>query len=349
LSATITITLAVLAVYVIIPQLVDRLVRRELLGFSGYNVSYSRVNVSLLRGCYQLEDIVIFKKSVGQRAPFFQAKKIEFGISKCLFNNGRLAGKITAFAPRVNFVETGVSDQSQDDISHPWKTIGRKLMLFPLHEIQIINGKITYAEHISSPYISLEMGNININVRDVDANADPFAENQLVAHAEGDARINQGKLNFSIEFDPSAKEPVFHLKARLEDLDLAYLSDYLKVHGNYAIEKGLFSMVTQASGDEANISGFVKPLMETIQLASPVTTGSNDVLEGSPFAKPYPQMSFRNELDFLEPSLWTAVVFTLRSAFFEALMPVIRAIDSGEGHQGRHPVRPLIPKSLHSS
>jgi hypothetical protein len=348
LIATITVTSVVFAVYALLPWSIDRLVRSELLKLPQFHVSYSRVKVSLLRGSYALEDIRVCRRSSPQ-LPFFQAESIEFGISPYLFESGTLTGRITAHAARLDFVDTDINEEMQRQMRYAWKNIPGKLIVLPLDEIRIVDGKITYAELISTPHISLEMDDINISVRDIDCPIDPDADNELVAHAEGDARINNGKLNFSIDFNPSAKQPVFQLKARLENFDLSYLSDYLKVHGNYTIEEGLFSMVTQASGDEANVSGFVKPLLETIQFASS-SAQSDAVFRRNRFARLYPQMSFRNDFDSVTPSLWTAVVFTMRSAFFEALIPVIQTTESMEQDLRRRPItRPALPKVLRQS
>jgi hypothetical protein len=320
--------LTVIGLYLILPFYLNSYAKNQFATYSDYQASYSKISLSVLQGSYTLHEIKLQKKNAPGREHFFTADRIEFGIRWTELFKGRITGKVTVHSPTINFIREAGLGKSQLNADYPWGNIGRRLLGVTLDQIEIKNGSLTYQDLQTIPHTRLGMNEININVMDLASENNN--EGNLMAKAFGDARVYDGQLNFSLEFDAASKKPTFDVKASLENLDLAYLRDYLKAHGDYTIEKGLFSMVAQASGEEESISGFVKPLLKTINLVSNATGATLSHQVDSPFARPFPQTSFRGDLAAGSLTLWGAVAFTLRDAFFEAVMPVIRKINSVE-------------------
>jgi hypothetical protein len=321
-----------IVVFLIVPLTIKTHIRQQLITLSKYRLNYSEIRISPLSATCTIEGASLSHKTDPESNILFRAKAIEFALCNTIISQGRLTGKINVVQPEISFI---TSLNASEEIDFPWENVGQRIMSLPLHELRIINGKIIYEDRQSFPTSKLVMDDINIQVNNLDAQ--PVPDYPLVSHAEGNGNINGGKLNFSLDFNPVSKDAVFCLKASLEKLDLTYLSDYLKGHGNLSIENGMFSMVAQASGQDEEVSGFVKPLLENIHFAS---LGHNESigLASSPFIRPYPKISFQNDLNYASLTIWSAVTYTMRSAFFEALMPVIKKINSAEKRPG------VVPK-----
>jgi hypothetical protein len=85
-------------------------------------------------------------------------------------------------------------------------------------------------------------------------------------------------------------------------------------------------MFTEASGLENNIYGFVRPLLEGINLAKHTPGMENhSVPVKNPFSRPLRQIPFQESLDDI--NIWSAVAFTLHKAFLQALVPSVMQID----------------------
>jgi hypothetical protein len=316
-------------VCVLIPLWLRSYVTAQLETLSGYEATFEGIQFSPWKAKYALLNIQLYDRSQPKNAPVFEARRIEFGLSGRALFTGTFSGKISVIDPTLRFVSASNRYRRHLDLDYPWKNICQRLLHLKLKEIIIRNGRMFYTNMNSSPQVNLKMEQIELQVEDLDRI--PGVSDEMVARVEGNASIYEGKFNFTAHFNPASSRPVFHLIGRLNNLDLSHLSDYLAANGNYSIEKGLFSMVAQASGDDENVSGFVKPALETINLVSSDGLEHSKIISvGSPFSKAYPQIPFHDDLKEASLSTWSAIAYTLRNAFLEALMPVIKKINTGK-------------------
>jgi hypothetical protein len=309
---------------------------REMITLGASKATYKGLSLSILKGNYTLTDVSLRNQNASSSINLLEADRIEFSLLHIAPWKGAPCGKVTIHSPTLHLIDDSTEQATQMQIKYPLQQICKSLMGVLVSEIEIINGKIVYENKKATPVIRLEMDEINILVSNL--NMIPGDADEHVASVEGSANVYQGKLHLSVKFDPASNTPSFNLKASLENLDLSYLKDYFRYKGNYDVEDGMFSMVAQATGEEENVSGFVKPALDIIYLVGNKPEKDQVILRvQNPFAQPFPQISFHGDLEFPHTSLWNAVAMTLRNAFFEALMPVIHKIDTGETGQENPP------------
>lgn len=279
------------------------------------------------------------------RKTVLEAREIEFGVIG--FKNGKWLGKVTIRSPKLTFSDSAENEREKPRGVYPLRKVVGQLIGVPLDEILITNGHLRFIDLKAKSQFTLEMNNISIHVSNLTSN--PREDNELVARANGRSDVYGGKLRFSLNFNPTSSAPEFNVRAKLENLDLSYISEYLQIHGGHPIDKGLFSMLAEARGDEEVVSGLVKPLLQTTYMASNRRDQFKFYKALNPFTRPFPQISFHGNMEYAASSLWTAVAFTLRNAFFEALTPVIQKIDGGKDKSSRQQRTPRVPEKIGSS
>jgi hypothetical protein len=314
-------------------------VREQVTTLSSYKLKFSSIDVSIFQGSYTLTNLALLDPK-GSGEPFFMAKTATFSLCKGE-GYSLIAGHIEVREPSIN-IYVPATKRSTKTPDYPWINVARRLMGVPVEYVSITDGAIHYEDHQSFPVVNLSMEDIDLTIEGL--NSPASEDDVMVGRAMGTARIDEGSVAFSLNFDPAAEMPTFDLKARLDNLNLEYLADYLTAHGSSTSEKGLFSMLAQATGEETSISGVVKPLLETINLAA--YQKRNPAAQRSftrhPFARQLAPISFHGDLDLHSLSLWEAVAFTLRNAFLEGLAPVIQKTNSGDGERNPLP-RVIIP------
>jgi hypothetical protein len=323
-------------VKVLFPIWLQQQLQKELVTLNACTASYKDLSISLLQGKYTLTEVSLRDRNVWSPINLLEAERIEFSLLNLAPWQGSVSGKVTIYSPELHLIEDSTEHSTQMQIKYPLQRICQSLMGVLVSEIEIIDGKISYENKKADPDIYLEMNQINLLVDNL--NSIPGDEDERVAGVEGSANVYQGKLHLSVKFNPMSNTPSFNMKASLENLDLSYLKDYFRYNGNYEVEKGMFSMLAQATGEEENVSGYVKPALDIIYRVENKWQRDKVFLNvENPFAQPFPQMSFHGDLELPGKSLWNAVALTLRNAFFEALMPVIHKIDAGETHRENPP------------
>lgn len=340
----ITLVLLLIAVHVILPVWLSRVVRTQLATMPEYRATFSAISVSLQRVSYTIHDARVFADSVSGK-PVLEAREIELGVTG--LKNGILLGRVTVRNPRVSFADSIDHNPVGINTRYALRKMAR-LMPIALNEIFLTDGHLYFHDLSSTPRLTFQMRNIHIHIDNL--NGAPRDGDELIARANGKSDVYGGKLRFSVNFNPNSEGPEFNVRARLENMDLSYISDHLEVYGDQSIDKGLFSMLAEARGEEETVSGFVKPLLETTYMVSfPQAESYKFYKAHNPFARPYPQISFHGNMESASLSLWSAVAFTLRNAFLEALVPVIHKIDAGEKRRPRPQKVPSLPEKTRFS
>ncbi len=302
--------------YLLLPFFLEMKVRSVLAKVEQYNASFETFSIEPLSGRFSLSNVSITTEDSGQIS--MNADRIDFQIRI----SGGVSTNVIIERPEIHIQNTTNNTTHLPDIDFPFNNMLSELGFFSVDEIFFREGIITYAD--TSSHISLEMNEVYLQIRNLKGN--PEMEDRLVATAEGSARIHDGRLGFSIRFNPWNERPEYDLRARLEDLDLFYLDDYLNTLGSYPIRKGLFSMHAEASAGANGVSGFVQPVLRSAYFAlnEGLYTEGRTMKVSRSSIKPFSEISFKGDYSVESESIWAAVIFTFRDAFLEGLKPVIQ-------------------------
>jgi hypothetical protein len=175
--------------------------------------------------------------------------------------------------------------------------------------------------------------------------ADTHAELQNVSNQlrEGTARITltgrfmgTGATQVRGAFRPEHPAPDFDLHIRVEGTQLKTLNPLLRAYGKFDVTKGRFSVFSEINVKDRAIQGYVKPLLNNLQVYEPhqdkekgflqklweaIVGGASEVLENEPRQEVATKVDLAGKVEAPRTHTWEAVVRLIQNAFFEAILP----------------------------
>jgi hypothetical protein len=90
----------------------------------------------------------------------------------------------------------------------------------------------------------------------------------MPSSAVATALVYNGTAVVNMKIDPLSRVPVFDLNAQLTNVDLVYLNNFLRAYGNFDVERGKFSLYSEAAAKDNRIRGYTKPIIKDIKVVS---------------------------------------------------------------------------------
>lgn len=319
-----------------------------------YKGKIGGVSLSILAGNYSITNITIYEVDSQLEKPNLEVDEIGVSINYSSLFNGKITGGVEIINPVINIVgdptreqvekqeKEGKEEKEEKDLA---ETIN-EFMPIRLNKLKITNGKIHYMDYSTDPNVDIQAYNINIEANNLTTL--PTPDTLLPSKVTGFANTTgQGRLFLNMKLDPLNEVPTFDLNLELKDLHLNELNDFIQAYANFDVEKGTFSLHTEIAARDGHFKGYVKPLIHNLKVA-PFEAEEKGVLQKLYEAgvaivtdileSPGPdkeQLGTRIPLEgkFEDPNIkvWTAVVYLIRNAFVQALVPSIdHSINIGE-------------------
>src|SRR4030095_2073255 len=119
-----------LAARAVLPIAIQRYVNRVLARDETYIGHVGDVDVALIRGAYQVEDVRIDKRNGKVPVPFFSAENADLSIEWRALFDGALVGEIEFLRHKLNFVAGPTREQSQAGAGVDWRDTVEDLFPF---------------------------------------------------------------------------------------------------------------------------------------------------------------------------------------------------------------------------
>jgi hypothetical protein len=259
------------------PHYVLMYVNRTLNGLDGYGGQVDDVELHIWRGAYEIDGVRIHKESAHHRIPLLELSRMDISVHWDALLQGSLVGEIELFSPKLNFVADKGKEPAQEAhaekrdarrASHgesTWQTQVKKLVPLKINRVGIYDGQIHFRDPYRDPKVNIFVRDFYGEVTNLTNSAD--LSNSMVASAHFRGRAMQsGRLKIDAKVDPYQKTPTFSLSARLEDLEMKQLNDFLKAYANVDAEAGRISVYTQVAAAHQHFKGYVKPLIRNLTI-----------------------------------------------------------------------------------
>ncbi len=269
------------------------------------------------------------------------------------------SGVIEIFKARIEYAESN----KQLDVS---EAIFRDLkgnFVYPVKKSKIVGKAISKAKEVTAKKkvqpgqlrirvekLSLIDGNLGVVNLETDPNYRVFiskikseVENYSNGFENGPARVRlrgqfMGSGNTVVygTFRPELHGPDFDLRVAVENTRIADMNPLLKAYAGLDAAAGLFSVYSEVSAHNRQISGYVKPLIQNLKVYSPqqdenenlfkqIYEGVADVLakllENRPRNDVATETDLSGNLDNPRASTVETLVNLVRNAFFKAILP----------------------------
>ncbi|MGN6647800.1 MAG: DUF748 domain-containing protein [Cytophaga sp.] len=333
----VTITLSVIIVGLIIfrlllPTIVKNYLNKTLADMGEYSGHVNDVDIWLIRGAYVINGLEINKTSGKVPVPFLIAPVIDLSVEwKALFK-GAVKAKVTFDDPELTFVAGPTKETSQTGAGTDWTEPLDKLLPIDINKFQIHNGKIKYNDFHASPKVDIFINRLELlatNLSNVEDKEKALPSELIISGSS----IGGGNLSLKGHMNVLKQVPDADINMEFTNISLTALNDFAKAYGKFDFEKGKLSIYSEMSVKDANVSGYVKPVLEDVDVLNWDEDGPTFMQKlwqaavGTTFEvfKNHPKDRFATKIPVegkldkkIDTDIFTTVVRVVKNAFIEA-------------------------------
>lgn len=338
--------LLVVGVRIALPHVILHYANRTLAEIPDYHGVITDVDLAIWRGAYQIEGLDIVKTGGEVPVPFFSCPEIDFSVEwKALFD-GALVGEIDFRRPVVNLVAGPTEEQTQTPVDSRWQDKIQELFPLEINRFEMHDGTVHYRDFHSTPKVDVPIDDVHVLATNLTNSRD--LSDTLVAEIEAQGRpLGDARLDFHVDVDPYAKDPTFDLRAKLEEVDLRKLNDFLHAYGGFDAENGTLGVYSELAASDGAFTGYVKPLILDLDIVDlredegPLQVAWESLVAAvSLIFRNLPRNQFGTKVEFSgrfdqpEYSVWSVIGQIFRNAFIQALSPSLEGeVDLGDARK----------------
>ena len=337
MTRTTKIIIAVVALLVVarllLPYFVLRYVNKSLADMSGYTGHVEDIDIQLIRGAYQLDDLRIRKVNGKIKKPFLYIPKTDLSIEwKSLFK-GKLVSEVECYEPEINFAfsESDSSNQTGEEVD--WTLYLKKLLPININRFAVIDGKVNLTSLVTQPRADLSMQHFQGEIRNIRNVNDNKTALPSPVTASGNVLGYGGDMKFTADMNLLKVMPDFNYNLQFTDLQLTKLNDLAREYANVDFNRGTVSVYSEMAMLDKKLNGYVKPLTKDMQIfklnenkgrtvgrffTELLAQVGTDVLKNQKHDQVATRIPLNGTIDNVETPLWPAIFGLLRNAYIEA-------------------------------
>lgn len=331
------ITLFVLALLIALrlalPYIVLHYLNKYLADLGEYTGHVEDVNIALLRGAYQIEDLTIQKISGKRKQPFLDVPLMDLSVEwKSLFK-GSIVGEVEVYRPEVNFSFSEDESQRQTGEEVDWTKIVKDLMPISINRFVVREGDVTLLNLFDASKEAIEMKNLNVdilNIRNVEDRTDPLPSPVI---ARGDVPGYGGTLKFDSRFNLLRQMPDFDYSMAFENLQLPKLNTLAKPLTGVDFEKGTVSLYSEMAMRDGKFNGYFKPLTNGMKIfqwkegdkrtigqffTELFAEGATELLENQKLDQFATRVPLAGTAKSVDTDVWTILINVIWNAYVDA-------------------------------
>ena len=302
-----------------------------------YTGNLGDIDLKLIKGTYVAENFMIDKineRGSDDSVPFISVPRVDISLDWGSLLKGKIASNVIVTKPVINFTYEIYEDKELQQDTTDFKKLIRSLSPIDLNRFEIRDAQIHFIDRSSDPPIDIFMDNLNVTATNL---SNKVEEDKLLpSHIIADASMYDGKFTLTMDLDPLNKKPTFEMETELTNMNLSKLNEFFKAYGNFAVEKGSFSLYAEFAGKDGNFGGYVKPFIEDFSIKKvkedddlgqrvwEILVGTSmKILENPETDQVATKVPVNGEFNDADIDMWHAIYSVLRNAFVQALRPAI--------------------------
>jgi hypothetical protein len=237
---------------------------------------------------------------------------------------------------RVDYIQTpetagAVKEAGQETL----KAVDRSQepgLEFRVDRLAIVKSNVGFVNKTANPSYRVFVNDTNATLTNLSSL--PTGET-AVAEVRGKF-MDSGPANLSFKLLPTRPGPDFDLAVQIDEADLRTMNDLLRAHGKFDVVAGRFSLYTELHAKNRQISGYVKPLFQDMEVYDPAQDRDKGVvrkayeavvgkvskmLQNRPRDEVATRVDLSVRLDKPSASIIDTVVGLVQNAFFKAILP----------------------------
>ncbi|MFD2570985.1 DUF748 domain-containing protein [Spirosoma soli] len=334
-TTKILIALAVLLVIarLLLPYFVLKYVNKTLADMGDYTGHVDDIDIQLIRGAYQIDDLRIRKINGKIKEPFLYIPKTDLSVEwKSLFK-GKLVSEVETYEPELNFAFSDDEASSQTGAEVDWTAYLKKLLPISINRFAVINGKIDLTSLVTQPRADLSLQNFQAEIRNIRNVEDKSNKLPSPVIATGDVPGYGGTMNFSANMNLLKVMPDFDYNLRFSDIQLVKVNELAKAYANLDFERGTVSVYSEMAMLDGKLNGYLKPLTKDMKIfklnehegrsvgkffTELVAQAGTAILKNQKKDQVATRIPLNGTVDDIETAVWPTIFGILRNAYIEA-------------------------------
>ena len=256
----------------VLPFLVRDYVDRQLNSHPGYSGHVDDVHLALWRGAYEIRGMEVRQDDSASREPLFRTDRMEISLLWSDLVDGRVQARIRVFEPKVTFAPAHAGGAAQTGKGPDWVGTLNALAPAGIDRFETVDGQVHYYDPYKDPPVDVYLDHVdavltNLGDHPAAATAQPPGQGTRVATLKMHAlAVGQGNVDLDLNFAPHEKQPDFHLRLRLIQLQVQRLRDFLRAYTVVDPKSGTLDVVAELDAHDGGVQGYLKPLFHDLQL-----------------------------------------------------------------------------------
>ena len=334
-TAKILIALVVLVIVarLLLPYFVLRYVNKTLADMGSYTGHVEDIDIQLIRGAYQIDDLRIRKVNGKIKEPFLYMPKTDLSVEwKSLFK-GKLVSEVEAYEPELNFALSDDEASNQTGAEVDWTEYLKKLLPININRFSVINGRVNLTSLVTQPRADLSLQRFNAEIRNIRNVEDQGKKLPSPVVASGDVPGYGGKMNFSANMNLLKQLPDFDYNLRFTDVQLVKVNPLARAYANIDFERGTMSVFSEMAMLNGKLNGYLKPLTKEMKIfkldenegrsvgkffTELLAQAGTAVLKNQKKDQVATRIPLSGTVDDIETAIWPTLFGVLRNAYIEA-------------------------------
>ena len=335
-STKILLTLVVLLIIarLLLPYFVLRYVNNLLADMGSYTGHIEDVNIALIRGAYQIEDLRIRKINGKVKEPFLYIPKTDLSVEWPSLFKGSLVGEVECYRPELNFSFSDNEAASQTGKELDWTQLVKELLPIKINRFAVYDGKIDLVNLFSATKTNLTLQKVGGEIRNIRNVEDKKTRLPSPVTAYGDVPGWGGTMKFNADMFLLKEMPDFKYNLRFNDLQLVKLNKLALQYGNIDFEKGTLSVYSEMAMYNGRLVGYFKPLTKDMKIfklkekgehrtigrffTELLAQGGTEVLENHKLDQVATRIPLSGTVENTTTEFWPIVIGVLRNAYVQA-------------------------------
>ncbi|SFD27953.1 DUF748 domain-containing protein [Spirosoma endophyticum] len=317
----------------LLPYFVLRYVNKTLADMGGYTGHVEDLDIHLIRGAYQLDDLRIRKINGKIKEPFVFIPKTDLSVEwKSLFK-GKLVSEVECYEPEINFAFSESESQSQTGAEVDWTAYLKKLLPININRFAVINGKVNLTSLITQPRADLSLQKFQGEIRNIRNVEDKDNKLPSPVTASGDVPGYGGTMNFDANMNLLKVVPDLDYKLRFSNLQLVKLNPLAREYANLDFERGTVSVYSEMAMLNSKLNGYLKPLTKGMKIfkinehegrsvgkffTELIAQGGTAILKNQKRDQVATRIPLNGTIENIETATWPTIFGVLRNAYIEA-------------------------------
>lgn len=329
---TLSIILVVLVAFrIALPSIAKNHINKKLNDIEGYRASIEGINMSLFRGAFAINDLLIYEEaSSSPDIPFVRLPRLDFNIAWKALLKGKIVSEIFIDGLEVNFVKYKKETPIEEDPRVNFAEQLKELSPIEINKLEVTNSTISYQDPTSSPKVNVFFNDFNLFAQNLTNVENP--EIALPASIEINSKaMGEGSMVIIADLNLLKQIPDFDINTSFENIDLVLFNDFMEAYANLNVDTGILNVYAEMVAVNGDVAGYVKPVIENFSVDTDdedrtviekiyekaVDIAAN-VLENRKKERVASRVEIKGNIENIDTSIWQPIFSLLRNAFIEA-------------------------------